>query len=79
MYMDKLNGIQVAENLEIWIIKGKIIFLTTTSKYAVKSYDVEASGYLVKPHDIDKISMVLDRVLNNYENVHTYQIKNAIP
>ena len=27
--------------------KGKIIFLTTTSKYAVKSYDVEASGYLL--------------------------------
>ena len=75
MYMDKLNGIQVAEKLRNMNYKGKIIFLTTTSKYAVKSYDVEASGYLVKPHDIDKISMVLDRVLSNYENMHTYQIK----
>ncbi len=79
MYMDKLNGIQVAEKLRNMNYKGKIIFLTATSKYAVESYDVEASGYLVKPHDIDKISMVLDRVLSNYENVHTYQIKNAIP
>ena len=75
MYMDKLNGIQVAEKLRNMNYKGKIIFLTVTSKYAVESYDVEASGYLVKPHDIDKISMVLDRVLSNYENVHTYQIK----
>lgn len=75
MYMDKLNGIQVAEKLRNMNYKGKIIFLTATSKYAVESYDVEASGYLVKPHDIDKISMVLDRVLSNYENVHTYQIK----
>ena len=65
--MDKLNGIQVAEKLRNMNYKGKIIFLTVTSKYAVESYDVEASGYLVKPHDIDKISMVLDRVLSNYE------------
>ena len=46
MYMDKFNGIQVAEKLRNMNYKGKIIFRTTTSKYSVKSYDVEASGYL---------------------------------
>ena len=34
MYMDKLNGIQVAEKLRNMNYKGKIIFLTATSKYA---------------------------------------------
>lgn len=75
MYMDKLKGIEVAHRLRNMNYKGKIIFLTATEEFAVQSYDVEASGYLVKPHDINKISTVLDRVLSNYEDVYTYPIK----
>lgn len=75
MYMDKRNGIEVAKKLRNMNYRGNIIFLTVTEEFAVQSYDVEASGYLVKPHDINKISAVLDRLLRNYENVKTYQIK----
>ena len=35
MYMDKLNGIQVAEKLRNMNYKGKIIFLTTASRILI--------------------------------------------
>ena len=40
-----------------------IIFLTAHADYAVESYEVYAAGYLLKPYDTNKLTLLLDEVL----------------
>lgn len=40
-----------------------LVFLTVSREHAVESYEVQATGYLVKPADPRKLAAVLDRVL----------------
>lgn len=75
IYMDKMLGIDVARKLRSIDFSGEIIFLTATSEFAVDSYDVEAGGYLLKPHSYEKLSTVMNRVLENFD-INTYQIKS---
>ncbi len=62
--MAKIQGIEIARLLRENGYVGKIIFLTTTPEYAVDSYEVEAAGYLLKPHDYNKIRHLLDRIID---------------
>lgn len=64
MIMPGMNGMEVASLLRIMNDTGKIVFLTSTMEYAVQSYDVEASAYLLKPVDTDKLRRSLDKILN---------------
>ena len=43
---------------------SKIIFLTTSPEFAIESYDVDASGYLLKPVDREKLYKLLDKCLS---------------
>ena len=43
--------------------KAPIIFLTAHADYAVESYEVYAAGYLLKPYDTNKLTLLLDEVL----------------
>lgn len=74
IYMDKLLGIDVARKLRELDYKGDIVFCTATPDYAVASYDVGASGYLLKPHNLDKLCMVMDKVIKNV-SISVYQIR----
>lgn len=60
MLMPVLNGMDVGTELRNMGDNGHIVFLTATDQYAVKSYEVGALYYLVKPIDADKITKVLD-------------------
>lgn len=75
IYMNGLLGIDVAHKLRTLGYNGHIIFLTSTAAFAVDSYEVEASGYLLKPHSFEKLTQVMDRATRDMAT-NTYQIKS---
>lgn len=58
--MPVLNGIEVGKDLRSRHENGAIIYLTSSSDYAVASYDVKAYYYLLKPLDANKLFSLLD-------------------
>jgi DNA-binding LytR/AlgR family response regulator len=60
--MPLLNGIGTAKKIREFDDKAKIIFLTSTKEFAIASYKVEASDYLLKPVDFDELSKALYKV-----------------
>ena len=70
-----LLGIDVAHRLRALGYHSHIIFLTATADFAVDSYEVEAVGYLLKPHSFEKLTQVMDRATREM-TTNTYQIKN---
>ena len=49
IYMADMNGMEVAKRIRAINSSVHIIFLTSSAQFAVESYEVEASGYLLKP------------------------------
>ena len=49
IYMGDLNGMDTARKLRDLGVKAPIVFLTASPDFALESYEVEASGYLLKP------------------------------
>lgn len=62
--MAGIDGIETARKLRNMNCKAPIVFLTAHRDYAVESYDVHASGYLLKPYDTYKITQLLDEILH---------------
>lgn len=58
--MPGLNGIQTGQQLRKLSTGGEIIYLTTSSDYAVDSYSVRAFFYLLKPLEKKRLFDVLD-------------------
>ena len=59
MIMPGINGMEVASTLRLLNDGGKIIFLTSTSDYAVQAFDVKAYHYILKPLDPAKFTTVV--------------------
>ena len=75
IYMEDTMGNQIAHKLRAMGYQGKIVFLTASSDFAIEGYDVDASGYLLKPLDYGKLEMVMDRITRNIAP-STYQIRH---
>ena len=58
--MPLFNGMELAHVIRKTNTAVKIIFLTSSPEFAVESYDVKASGYLLKPLRYEKLCSVLD-------------------
>lgn len=58
--MPGLNGIQTGRQLRELSDGGEIVYLTTSSDYAVDSYSVRAFFYLLKPLEKRQLFQVLD-------------------
>ncbi len=54
------NGIDTARELRQSDNAVKIVFLTSSPEFALESYEVKASGYLLKPVTYDKLKEILD-------------------
>ena len=63
IYMGELNGMDTARRLRAMGVQAPIIFLTASPDFALESYEVEASGYLLKPADEQQTSAVLQRLM----------------
>ncbi len=62
IFMDEATGMDVAKAIRGHDEQAHIIFLTTSIDYAVDSYDVHASGYLLKPLQTAKMESLLLKI-----------------
>ena len=58
--MPLLNGMDTAHEIREFNKSVKIIFLTSSPEFALESYSVKASGYILKPIRYDKLSEALN-------------------
>lgn len=57
--MPLLSGMNAAREIRSFDKSAAIVFLTSSPEFAVESYDVKASGYLLKPIDREKFRRVI--------------------
>lgn len=65
--MDDMNGMEVARSIRAMNDSINIIFLTSSSDFAVESYQVEASDYILKPIRQDHLFRALDKMVSRLE------------
>lgn len=75
IFMNGLNGMEIAKKLIAKNSNIKIVFASTSSEFAAESYDVSALYYFVKPLVKEKIFQVLDRFFSIYTSLKTITIK----
>lgn len=63
--MPLLSGMSTAKELRECDCNARIVFLTASSAFALESYDVKVSGYLLKPITYDQIKKLLDECWND--------------
>ena len=61
IYMNGINGMETAKKIRLFDASCHIIFVTTSSDFAVDSYEVEAAFYLIKPATEERVTKALDR------------------
>ena len=61
--MSGKNGIEAAEEVRMLGLDMPIVFLTTSTEYALKAYGVDAVQYLVKPLDDKRFFHAMDSVM----------------
>lgn len=77
--MPLFNGIQVAKEIRQNNDMVKIVFLTTSIEYAIESYSVKASNYLLKPVDPNKLFSCLNELLSDiYRSSKCITVKDSI-
>ncbi len=62
IYMQGKNGMEIAKELRRRGEKLPLLFLTNSAEFAVESYEVDASGYLMKPVSAEKLSLFLKKL-----------------
>lgn len=74
IYLPDAMGNEIAHRLRAMGYQGKIVFLTASPDFAIESYDVAASGYLLKPINYERLKTVVDRITESFDP-NTYQIR----
>lgn len=62
IYMKSINGMETAHMIRASGDTCALIFVTTSSEFAVSSYDVQADYYLLKPFEQNKLYGALERI-----------------
>jgi len=60
--MPGLSGMQIAEALAELERPPAIVFVTAHSEHAVKAFEVEATDYLVKPVEVGRLRIAIERL-----------------
>ena len=58
--MPALNGIELGREIRGFDRASSVIFLTSSPEFALDSYSVKASDYIVKPASKERLFMALD-------------------
>ena len=74
IFMNGINGIETARALVDKNEKSKIVFCSTSSEFAVESYEVFAFSYLLKPISKEKLFAVLDRYVSKFVSASTIEV-----
>ena len=70
--MPLLSGMDAARELREKDKTVKIVFLTSSPEFAVESYSVKASNYLLKPVEPDKLFACLSELIAEVNNTPKY-------
>jgi len=65
--MPFIDGIETAKEIRSFDKKVKIVFLTSSPEFALDSYSVKASNYLLKPVDKKALFECLDELYSDFE------------
>lgn len=60
IYMDKINGIELAEAIRQMDTQVQIIFSTSSTSHALEGFRVRATDYMVKPYTYEDLKNTLD-------------------
>ena len=74
IFMDGINGIETAKKLFKRNERTKIIFCSTSSDFAMESYDVYAFHYMLKPVSEIRLNLALERFLSDYTSIHSIEV-----
>ncbi|MDD4689661.1 MAG: LytTR family DNA-binding domain-containing protein [Eubacteriales bacterium] len=69
IYMNEINGLDVAKKIRDMNKSIDIIFLTSSPLFAVDSYSVDAIDYIIKPIKEEKLHQVLDKLISQKETI----------
>lgn len=61
IFMEGLDGMETARRLRQRDRVCRLVFTTTSTDFAVDSYEVDASYYLVKPFLLEKLAQAMER------------------
>lgn len=78
IYMNGMTGMETAKILHKKNSKVPIVFLTSSSDYAVESYEVHAFDYILKPMGVERFKEVWDRFLLQHRKNQRYFVVNCI-
>lgn len=68
--MEPLDGLELAKRLRRRGDESRLVFITAHQQYAIDAYDVQAFHYLVKPVDMEKLEMVLQKLCASLQKEH---------
>lgn len=85
MIMPVLKGIDLGKEIRTHDSSCHIVFITSADEYATASYDITASGYIMKPVTREKLFQILDGIISRIssepdesENCITIKTKDGI-
>lgn len=64
--MPMVNGIDIARELRQQDTAVQMVFLTSSTEFALEAYGVKARGYLLKPVDAEKLNDLLDDLSKSF-------------
>lgn len=76
--MPLLNGIEAARELREKDTTVKIVFLTCSAEFAIDSYSVKASNYLLKPVNPDNLFACLEDLADELQRIPKYTIVKSL-
>ncbi len=77
--MKQRDGIEVGREIRKTDMKVDIIFCTTHADFALEGYDIFAFGYMLKPFDMTKFGLLLDKYVRtkNFDYDKQLVVKSA--
>lgn len=67
--MPNINGFEVVKALQSDTMP-MVIFATAYNQYAIDAFDLHAVDYLLKPFDLERVSLAVQRALERKKNQH---------
>ncbi|MEE4349541.1 MAG: LytTR family DNA-binding domain-containing protein [Pacificimonas sp.] len=75
--MPGLSGIEVARTIAASKTRPSVVFVTAFDQHAVQAFDLEASDYLLKPVERERLSRAVDRIWDRRSETGTPANANA--
>lgn len=70
-----MTGMEAAHKIREFDNKLPIVFVTVEKDFAIEGYEVQATGFILKPFDKEKIFRILDKVFENQTHSQYISIK----